>query len=221
MTMHELPAREGAVVRFSIPFYEKSLVAIGLLSWLCLLAYGARTLARYSTEPGAEQSAPPTWPTASTLRPVAGLNTVVMFVHPKCPCSRASLAELEIVMNDTRSHAAAFIVFLRPADVEVGWEQTDTWETAGRIPRTTRMVDREGQEAKRFGARTSGLTLVYDARGRLEFGGGITESRGHVGDSVARQALLAMLENAPTDLHDHAVFGCPLEDPAAPVIGPP
>ncbi len=137
-----------------------------------------------------------------------------MFVHPRCPCSRASLDELDAIMNTEGEAAAATVVFLRPEGAASGWEQTDTWESAGRIPHATRVVDRGGREAARFGARTSGHVVLYDPDGRLEFSGGITGARGHAGDNVGRQMLLRLLAHASTDGSGHAVFGCPMEDPA-------
>ncbi len=53
--------------------------------------------------------------------------------------------------------------------------------------------DDDGAEAKRFGAETSGQTLLYDERGTLAFSGGITGSRGHAGDNAGRASLLALI----------------------------
>ena len=49
--------------------------------------------------------------------------------------------------------------------------------------------DDDGAEARRFGAETSGQTLLYDARGALAFSGGITGARGHAGDNAGRASL--------------------------------
>jgi hypothetical protein len=135
-----------------------------------------------------------------------------MFVHPKCPCSRASLSELNIIMNADRDESSAVVVFLRPGGVEANWERTDTWTSAGIIPRATRVVDVDGVEAKRFGALSSGQVVLYDASGHLRFSGGITGSRGHAGDNVGRRTVLALLANAPTDQHEHAVYGCAMDE---------
>jgi hypothetical protein len=63
----------------------------------------------------------------------------------------------------------------------------------------------------RFGALTSGHTVVYDPSGRLLFSGGITSARGHAGENMGSELILAQLARK-TNPQTHAVFGCPLAD---------
>ncbi len=88
-----------------------------------------------------------------------------------------------------------------------------SWDLAGRVQNTERLIDERGVEARRFGAMTSGYVVVYDAGGHLAFSGGITGSRGHVGDNVGRRQVLAVLHGDSTQ-PTHAVFGCALHDPS-------
>jgi hypothetical protein len=37
-----------------------------------------------------------------------------MAIHPHCPCSRASIGELSILMAHSRGRLAAFVVFVEP-----------------------------------------------------------------------------------------------------------
>jgi glyoxylase-like metal-dependent hydrolase (beta-lactamase superfamily II) len=137
-----------------------------------------------------------------------------MFVHPRCPCSRASLAELREIMAQANGRLNAFVLFLRPQGTADVWEHTATWAAAQDIPGVAVRVDRDGAEAARFGAATSGHTVLYNAEGRLLFAGGITAARGHVGDNSGRQSVLALLDNksaAPA----HLVYGCRLRDRTA------
>jgi hypothetical protein len=59
---------------------------------------------------------------------------------------------------------------------------------------------------------------LFDAGGDLLFRGGITEARGHWGDSEGRSAILSLLalEHRPAAGRagrlDSPVFGCPLFD---------
>lgn len=73
------------------------------------------------------------------------------------------------------------------------------------------MWDDGGLEAARFHASTSGTVLLYSAAGRLRFEGGVTESRGHVGDNFGLDELSAAL-NATTasESRSSQVFGCAL-----------
>ncbi|PYQ17427.1 MAG: hypothetical protein DMF80_00745 [Acidobacteria bacterium] len=104
----------------------------------------------------------------------------------------------------------AYVLFLRPHDVSPDWDGTDLWASAAAIPGTTVLRDDEGVEAERFHALTSGLTLVYDPRGRLLFQGGLTSSRGHEGDSFGRRRIISLLTTGTADRTDSPVFGCAL-----------
>jgi hypothetical protein len=80
-------------------------------------------------------------------------------------------------------------------------------------------VDVGGAEASRFGARTSGYVLLYDASGKLTFQGGITGSRGHAGENIGRRTLQRILDAEPGPMHEHAVYGCALLGEGAPGDG--
>jgi hypothetical protein len=73
--------------------------------------------------------------------------------------------------------------------------------------------DDEGEEAHRFGVRTSGQVLLYDAAGRLQYSGGTTGSRGKAGDNLGRASIIQMLNGTPVQAN-RPVFGCPLFSPA-------
>jgi hypothetical protein len=84
------------------------------------------------------------------------------------------------------------------------------WGTASALPNVTVLRDDDGVEAARFGAVTSGQTLLYDANGELIFSGGITGARGHAGDNAGRRALIALLEHKEPFHRLTSVFGCSL-----------
>jgi hypothetical protein len=84
------------------------------------------------------------------------------------------------------------------------------WHRALDIPGAMAIVDVEGIEARRFGAKTSGLTLLYDPNRQLAFQGGITEGRGHEGDNAGSSLLLARLNGTANGLGRADTFGCPL-----------
>lgn len=217
MSLSEAPgstARSGPNAAPRRRSAQNALVATGILAWACFVLIGIAKMAAFETTPGERGPSPPAWPAESSLSPVVGTDTLVMFVHPKCPCSRASLAELGSIMASAGDRTTAFVVFFRPDGVSDDWEETDSFRAAGRIPHTSRFVDRSGTEAARFGALTSGHVVLYDPDGRLRFTGGITESRGHTGDNVGRDTVLGLLARVPVEHHEHEVFGCSLNDPA-------
>jgi hypothetical protein len=111
---------------------------------------------------------------------------------------------------------AAYVLFVSPDGASADWADTDLWDTAATIPGVSAIRDVGGVEAHRFGALTSGSTVLYDANGVLVFNGGITESRGHFGDNAARRAALDALDQTATSETQMRVFGCPLFAAAQP-----
>jgi hypothetical protein len=136
-----------------------------------------------------------------------------MFAHPKCTCTRASMSELAVLMTEMRGRVETRVVFMKPSEFEAGWEQTDTWTTAKAIPGVSVSIDIDGDEAKRFGAHTSGQVVLYSVEGELLYAGGITAARGHAGDNVGRRRIEAILTQTPVDQRTSPVFGCDLADP--------
>jgi hypothetical protein len=92
-----------------------------------------------------------------------------------------------------RQPAETYVLFLRPAGFADGWEKSDLWQSAADFQGVTLVRDDEGREARRFGAATSGQTLLYDAGGALVFSGGITGARGQMGANAGQMALINLL----------------------------
>jgi hypothetical protein len=180
-----------------------------LAVWLALVGAGMAWLAAYANEPGPEGKPPAVWPSASTIARADRTPTLLVFAHPYCGCSRASVSELARAMSKLHGRVDTRVVMYRPDDQTPEWAHTASWDAAAAIPGVRMIVDAGGRESRRFGAAVSGHTLLYDARGRLAFSGGITASRGHEGDNAGREALtdlvLAGSTNGPTTT---PVFGC-------------
>jgi hypothetical protein len=181
-----------------------------LIVWGAVMAGGVIWLGKYASTPGAPSEPPPSWPEGSAITRVPGLATVIMLAHPKCPCTRASVAELAQLMERARGYASAHVLFLRPEGVEQDWEKTDLWRSIAAIPGVSASTDEDGVEAARFRASTSGETIVYDASGRLVFHGGITIARGHEGESPGLRRIQSLLLAGAAERGESPVFGCPL-----------
>jgi signal transduction histidine kinase/DNA-binding response OmpR family regulator len=178
---------------------------------------GFLRILNHQATPAAEAwMAPSTWPAESHVTPAPGLFNIVFFAHPKCPCSRASVGELAIVMAKCQGKVATHALFLRPDVFPVGWELTDLWQSASAIPGVETLVDPGGVEAARFHVATSGETLLYDANGRLVFDGGITGSRGHAGDNEGSAAIIALVAGGESAVTRTSVYGCSLLDSDCP-----
>jgi hypothetical protein len=166
----------------------------------------------YESTPGDVGAVPRSWP-GSRIQRAPGRATLVMLAHPHCPCTRASMDELAQIMASAQGRVVAYVLFLKPKQAGGDWEKTDLWQSAAAIPGVTVLSDLDGGEARRFGVKTSGHTLLFDSDGRLRFSGGITESRGHSGDNAGRSAIVSLLNNHRADRAQTSVFGCSLEDP--------
>lgn len=178
--------------------------------WLLVAAGGLWVVVAYENAPGEGAAAPSRWPTDSRLARSTDTPTLVMLAHPQCSCSRASVSELAEALARAGSPAKTYVLFLKPTGFSDGWEQSELWKSAAAIPGVTAVRDDDGLEAGRFGASTSGQTLLYDANGALLFSGGITGARGHAGDNDGRSSLVALLSKAGNATTGTRVFGCPL-----------
>jgi hypothetical protein len=183
--------------------------AIGVL-WLAGVVAGLAMLAGYDNRPGVAAASSATWPAGSRLVRDPARPTLVMLAHPRCTCTRASVGELAELIARVRQRPRTYVVFIKPGGVAGDWEQTELWQSAARIPDVTVVRDDDGLEAKRFGAQTSGQTVLYGPDGGLLFSGGTTGSRGHPGDNAGRASLVALLNRVGPHRAATPVFGCPL-----------
>ncbi|MEX0704483.1 MAG: hypothetical protein WD069_20445 [Planctomycetales bacterium] len=197
------PSAVPATRRGSISF-------IALVLWGCGVAAGFVWALVYENTPARTDAAAEQWPLESECPLAADRPTLVMFVHPRCPCSRASLDELAVLMTRRGDRLAAHVLFLRPRSAPDVWAETDLWRSAARIPGVAVRVDAGGVEQRRFGARVSGEVFLYAPSGGLSFHGGITAGRGHAGDNPGRSAIESVLLQHEPPAVATAVFGCEL-----------
>jgi hypothetical protein len=178
--------------------------------WLAGAVAGLWVLWSYENTPGDGARSGQRWPIEAQLVRAVDRPTLILLAHPQCTCTRASLAELAEVLGRARTPPKTYVLFLKPSQFFEGWEKTDLWRTASALPNVTVVRDDDGLEAARFGAVTSGQTLLYEATGELVFSGGITGARGHAGDNAGRAALIAILDRKEPNRRATSVFGCSL-----------
>ena len=181
-----------------------------VIAWLIAASGGLWVLWAYDNAPGVEATPAGHWPAESRLVRAPDRPTVVLLAHPQCSCTPASLGELAEALARVRTAPRAYVVFLKPGSFPDGWEQTDLWKAAARIPGVTVVRDDDGVEAGAFGGATSGQTFLYDRDGGLQFSGGITSARGHAGDNEGRRALVSLIDGLDAGRRRTSVFGCPL-----------
>ncbi len=187
-------------------------IFLGLMAglWLALIVLGTWRVLAYSYSPGVSISSERMWPSGTKLRHSETASTLILAVHPHCPCTRATLGELAIIVTRCRRGLTTQILCYRPSASAATWSDTELIKSAREIPGVTIVDDPGGMEARRFGASTSGETLLYSPKGRLLFKGGITVSRGHSGDNLGRDAIIDFLTTGEARITKTPVFGCSL-----------
>jgi hypothetical protein len=172
------------------------------------IGWGVFAMLSYELTPAELAQAPSKWPEDSSLILASDRSTLLMFLHPACPCSRASLDELSDVARQWQNEVAIRLVFLATSDAQL---QTSSGlcKAAQSMP-GVQLLEDDGHETARFGASASGEILLYDAQGDLKYHGGITGARGHRGDNFAKAALVQALSDKKPPSREMPVFGCPL-----------
>jgi hypothetical protein len=197
----------------SPPRFRRNLVILTSITlWLLTVGIGLSVLLVYENTPAVAAKPSASWPADSQIQRAPDRATLVMLVHPHCPCTRASIGELALLMAQSQGRLVAYVLFLKPTGFSDNWEKTDLWQSAAGIPGVKPIIDDDGVEASRFHATTSGQTMLYDTEGRLLFSGGITIARGHAGDNTGRSAIVELVNARIAEQTETPVFGCPLFD---------
>jgi len=195
----------------------KSKLIILVALWVLLVCFGLNSLMIYKGKAGVVGQTPQVWPAKSLISRSSDKPLVMMFAHPRCPCTRASIAELEQFVAQANHRAEVSVVFYQPPTNSEVWSKSPLIHEVISIPGVRVIYDCNGKLAKSFGAETSGHTVVYGVDGRLLFSGGITASRGHQGDNAGLDAILRIIGNNSIESNRRIapVFGCQLFDQCA------
>jgi hypothetical protein len=178
--------------RFSMGY--RVWVLIG--GWVFLLIGGLIVVAEHQYQPGASGSIPTFCEDSRfRLRPV-------MFIHPHCPCTPAALHNFEELLAQTDTRGILYMVS----------DETNSpnFLLASKQLHIEVLQDRDGVEARKFGAETSGHVFLFGRDARLLFEGGITDGRGRSGDSLGKQAVIDRILGRASKMLSLPVFGCSL-----------
>ena len=207
--VHLAAVRSGGKSGF-ISRHRLAVTVCAGLVWLGAAGFCMALIQQYTVAPGDAGHPPVRWPVASRIPLDHQLPTLVLFAHPQCPCTRATIGELELLMARVQGRMKAQVWFLKPDNTAENWTNTGLWSAAAAIPGVAVHEDRSGREAGLFHAATSGEALLYHPDGTLEFQGGITISRGHSGNNPGRSALADLVLGGLTNQVQTPVYGCPL-----------
>jgi hypothetical protein len=185
--------------------------------WLMIVSVGFATFLQYKATPGDHSGRagvePAEFPQSTNLQRHADRPTLIMFAHPCCPCTKASLHELKALLAECPELQPALVIFTLPPGSPVEWSHTPLVEQARQSNHLRVVVDEYARLTTQFGVTTSGHVLFYDAAGTKKFSGGITALRGHEGWSAGRGTITALCRNLPCERLDTPVYGCPLFAP--------
>lgn len=193
---------------------------LALTAWGLAVVYGFHVALTYQATPGAPPAAPSSWPEGLPVALDPERATLVLALHPHCPCSRATLQELDRLLtrwsDALRIHA---FVYADPA-LGTDWHQTDLWRRAASMPGVSMHEDPLGESVRRLGAKVSGTVFLYSSAGELLFEGGITPGRGHEGTSPGSRAIAAILACATPEARSAPAYGCEFSAPESACCAP-
>jgi hypothetical protein len=208
---------EAGAIQSTSARHRNAWLVLAIAAWVVAIGFGWWTVAAYEFrhEPAEMAVMFGRWPVGSALTLAADRPTMLFFMHPKCPCTRASLAELERLwfvqqQRDAKRAPKLVIVVTAPADAAVEWIASDTVVRARALEGALFCIDRDGHEARRFGAATSGMVKWFDRAGTCLYSGGITASRGHEGDNAGREGVESLLAGVTHPVPGLPAFGCRL-----------
>ena len=185
-------------------------VSIAICVWLGLALFGLIQGARYDATPAKAHYSKVDWPDSRLTLGAKGY-TIVLFAHPACPCTGASLHQLREASARAREPLTIYIVSSFPATFPRNQAIKSNERIAQEIRGASRVEDKGCKIAAAFRATTSGQCFVYDAAGKQVFQGGLTRARGHTGDSKGLESILALINAGSSTAERTPIFGCPLD----------
>jgi hypothetical protein len=185
-------------------------IAVAGLTWLGAIGAGFDWLWRYEKRAGRASDAPSSWQGADDLALDRAHANVLVFAHPSCPCTRATLAELDRIAARCEGCARIVVSFTDRPELGLDLRESELWKLAAAIPGVEVRADPDAKLARRFRAATSGAVVVYAPDGRRVFEGGITGARGHQGDNAGADAVVDAAHGRSPAVSTTPVFGCSL-----------
>lgn len=187
--------------------------------WLGGISAGSLTMWNHQFSQGPSNQAPIALPAAlDALAEDAKPLTLFMAIHPGCPCTGASLEQVDRLI--ARNPDSIQLVGLVRDSGESTESTSDSklheesyWKRLESMPNARPFADKDGSLANLLGTHVSGATIAYDETGSLRFQGGMTASRGHAGPSRSMDELESIARQlAPPELCSTPTFGCSLEN---------
>src|SRR5437870_74979 len=112
--------------------------------WAAAVLAGFSLLTIYKGTAGEATAAPATWPADSRIERATDGPTLIVFAHPHCVCTRATIAELAHLMARAPMRPRLYVAFHLPKGAKADWRDTDLWKSAARIDGARAFADEDG-----------------------------------------------------------------------------
>ena len=142
---------------YHLPGFRQRWFALTATSlWALAVAIGLYALELHGASPGRSGVAVGRWPARSRIHLASGRPTMVVAVHPLCPCTRATVSELARLLTRCAGQVEVYLLIFVPERAGHGWGPTAGLRRLAAMPGVHLLDDPAGEEADCFGARTSG-----------------------------------------------------------------
>ena len=178
--------------------------------WFIALAVIYGKLAVYSQSP--EGLGTPPMAAVANVSVHPEKYTLAVYIHPKCPCTQATLYEVERLMTKVRDEVALSFYIFGASDAPSVWFEGTLDQLEQKFPDSLVIRDIDGEYSKSAGASVSGSTVLYTPDGVPVFWGGVTSGRGHSGDNLGSDSILSIARGLEPTRSEAPVYGCRITD---------
>lgn len=191
----------------ALPAHMPGWLWVAGILWCAACVAGVAAMMLWELRAGAAGGI--TGPPPAALGLTAGRRHLVLAIHPSCPCTRSTLANLRSALT---AAPGIEVVVLRSGPDAGDRVASDIARGVASLHPVRIVDDPDGSLAAAIGATSSGTIIVYDAMGIPKWSGGVTASRGMSGDCRTLRSLEDVLRDPSDQVASSTapVFGCPL-----------
>lgn len=177
-------------------------------TWLVLVVFALTSFTAYKGVAGPSQTLQSSVAQTLPSHSDEGTTRLIAFVHPFCPCSLATLSNIDLATTRIASPIEVSIVI---SDLSSNANEVSPAESFSRRFPKWSVSKLSLEEINRRGVATSGHVLLIAKDEQILFSGGITKARGHVGECRGLNELIHAAEqtqNTGSEVRALPVFGC-------------
>jgi hypothetical protein len=182
-------------------------------AWLFILGLLVWKQYDYKSTPGKASLFVGRAPDSSSIKFDSKHYNFITFIHPKCSCSEATIENLTTMTRDFANKNISFhVVFYSSSELGSDLENSKYVKEVKELQNTRIYFDKKLTDFSLYDVETSGQSFLFDTEKNLIFKGGITESRGHLGETLSMRKIAGYLEGEkPNSITLAPTFGCGTE----------